>query len=594
MSSFAVPSVPASRLSQVQPTSEAAPAPTTTPTTSSESNLNKQRNEPPQPPPPLNYDEPDWSSLSPSDSRFSFEVIKNGSIIETVPVEKAVVVVGRLPTCDFALEHASVSRLHAVIQSSEAGLFVFDLGSAHNTFLNKSAIPPRKHVKLKRGDIVRFGQSSRMFVVTGGPEEEVAQEPQQEKVTFKTVNKERKAEPEKEFEVSWGFGEDASNDDAPASGMMLDEDEESFDLAGVSNVDPDAYYYKDSKKALKTWCDSRNLDMVFTFDEEGHGVSKVFVATIQLVLDGGYTLTGTGKGARKKEAERNAALEACVKLDRRGILRSTASAHSSSSKRRAAQNDDDDSFFDRTERPKKARVQSNVSETYESIVAKLNEKRTELESLDSDIASIDAPSASASEEIDELDQFVMGLESSAKQKKKRVLLEKRKALQQEYDRLSKMAEVAKPHDFAGSSSATTPSVIPTPIKALTTTPPVPTASPKRSPKRSPSPQPPHLRPPSPEKLAPPSSEESQPPKPQRKSVSFEDDEPAPPPKPPLPTDQEFKKPVAVPTGGRRRNFVVMTRQQVNEHENVEKEEMVDAVQGGAGKVGKEDLSRYGY
>ncbi|ORY26437.1 hypothetical protein BCR33DRAFT_50617 [Rhizoclosmatium globosum] len=157
-----------------------------------------------------------------------------------------------------------------------------------------------------------------------------------------------------------------------------------------------------------------------------------------------------------------------------------------------------------------------------------------------------------------------------------------------------MAEVAKPHDFAGSSSATTPSVIPTPIKALTTTPPVPTASPKRSPKRSPSPQPPHLPPPSPEKLAPPSSEESQPPKPQRKSVSFEDDEPAPPPKPPLPTDQEFKKPVAVPTGGRRRNFVVMTRQQVNEHENVEKEEMVDAVQGGAGKVGKEDLSRYGY
>lgn len=90
--------------------------------------------------------------------------------------------VGRAPDCDLTLAHPSVSRHHAVLQhrpppnadgnedGPEPGLYVYDLGSAHGTFLNKAQVPPRTYCRLRVGYVLRFGGSSRLFVlqVRGG------------------------------------------------------------------------------------------------------------------------------------------------------------------------------------------------------------------------------------------------------------------------------------------------------------------------------------------------------------------------------------------------------------------------------------------
>lgn len=99
-------------------------------------------------------------------------------------------VFGRLPVCDVSLEHPSISRYHAVLQyrptdaavvaadgeggtgntlassgPNEAGFYVYDLNSTHGSFLNKSRLQPRIYYRLRVGQMVRFGGSSRLFVL---------------------------------------------------------------------------------------------------------------------------------------------------------------------------------------------------------------------------------------------------------------------------------------------------------------------------------------------------------------------------------------------------------------------------------------------
>ena len=99
-------------------------------------------------------------------------------------------VFGRLPVCDVSLEHPSISRYHAVLQyrpsdatntttdteskegktlpfgaPNEAGFYVYDLNSTHGSFLNKSKLQPRVYYRVRVGQMVRFGGSSRLFVL---------------------------------------------------------------------------------------------------------------------------------------------------------------------------------------------------------------------------------------------------------------------------------------------------------------------------------------------------------------------------------------------------------------------------------------------
>lgn len=147
-------------------------------------------------PPPLPYNEPTWSS-TPS-SPYVLTVIKNGTIIQTVELShKPYHVFGRLPSCDIQFEHPSISRYHAILQyrpqdkedgesesdsndcprtepvlsssisanPKEEGFYMYDLGSTHGTFINKTKIQMRCYYRLRLGQMVKFGGSSRLFLL---------------------------------------------------------------------------------------------------------------------------------------------------------------------------------------------------------------------------------------------------------------------------------------------------------------------------------------------------------------------------------------------------------------------------------------------
>lgn len=128
-----------------------------------------------KPNPPLPYTEPPWGRVA--RIPYALEILKNGVIVDSVPLtQQGYFVVGRLPLCDVSLEHPSISRYHAVLQyrgesgeagevGEEAGFYVYDLSSTHGTFVNKNKIPPKTYIRLKVGHVVKFGGSTRLFIL---------------------------------------------------------------------------------------------------------------------------------------------------------------------------------------------------------------------------------------------------------------------------------------------------------------------------------------------------------------------------------------------------------------------------------------------
>eukprot|EP01122_Echinamoeba_exundans_P002816 TRINITY_DN127_c0_g1_i1.p1 TRINITY_DN127_c0_g1~~TRINITY_DN127_c0_g1_i1.p1 ORF type:complete len:532 (-),score=66.23 TRINITY_DN127_c0_g1_i1:2576-4117(-) len=118
------------------------------------------------------FDPPFWCKRSPH--KFGFEVVKNGVIVETMELStQDHWVLGRLPPpmVDITLDNPTVSRQHAALVFRDTGeAYIYDLGSVHGTFVNKRQIKSKTYVELRTGDQLKFGQSSRLYVLVGGPE----------------------------------------------------------------------------------------------------------------------------------------------------------------------------------------------------------------------------------------------------------------------------------------------------------------------------------------------------------------------------------------------------------------------------------------
>lgn len=118
------------------------------------------------------YNEPHWSGIA--DKSYSLEVLKEGCIVDIWNLnDKAYYTFGRLPSCNFVLDHPSVSRCHAVLQfrkcvdnqSDKVGFYLYDLGSTHGSQVNKSPIEPRRYYRLRVGYMIKFGGSSRVYIL---------------------------------------------------------------------------------------------------------------------------------------------------------------------------------------------------------------------------------------------------------------------------------------------------------------------------------------------------------------------------------------------------------------------------------------------
>merc|ERR1719471_197926 len=67
---------------------------------------------------------------------------------------------------DVILQHPSISRRHAVILHGKSGnMYVMDCGSSHGTFVNKRKLSKETREALQEGDTIKFGASSREYVV---------------------------------------------------------------------------------------------------------------------------------------------------------------------------------------------------------------------------------------------------------------------------------------------------------------------------------------------------------------------------------------------------------------------------------------------
>eukprot|EP01132_Coremiostelium_polycephalum_P004818 gene4818-6006_t len=124
------------------------------------------------------YKEPFWSQIPTHD--YKFEVIKNGTVIETIDLsKKSYYLIGRLPPsiCDISLEHPTISRQHAIIQHRDEGkVFLYDLGSTHGSFINKKKCKPNVYNPIKNGDVLKFGESTRILVLNGPDLEQLQQQ----------------------------------------------------------------------------------------------------------------------------------------------------------------------------------------------------------------------------------------------------------------------------------------------------------------------------------------------------------------------------------------------------------------------------------
>ncbi|ORX73948.1 SMAD/FHA domain-containing protein, partial [Linderina pennispora] len=97
---------------------------------------------------------------------YILEEIKDGMLVEThaIPRTKTFFVFGRLPMCDFPMDHQSISRYHCVLQFAASNhTTLVDLGSSHGTFVNKQQIRPSTPRTLDIGDQIRFGMSTRTW-----------------------------------------------------------------------------------------------------------------------------------------------------------------------------------------------------------------------------------------------------------------------------------------------------------------------------------------------------------------------------------------------------------------------------------------------
>jgi smad nuclear-interacting protein 1 len=123
----------------------------------------------------LKYAEPATARVAPSGWRL-YE-FKGEEQLETIKLAgKSAFLVGRDErVCELTALHPSVSSQHAVVQFREverrtSGVrevvpAILDLKSTNGTFLNGTRIQDSIYIELKQQDVLRFGESSREYVL---------------------------------------------------------------------------------------------------------------------------------------------------------------------------------------------------------------------------------------------------------------------------------------------------------------------------------------------------------------------------------------------------------------------------------------------
>uniref|UniRef100_A0ACD5ZVH6 Uncharacterized protein n=1 Tax=Avena sativa TaxID=4498 RepID=A0ACD5ZVH6_AVESA len=412
-----------------------------------EADAPEQRQQQPRPRPRAPYAIPDWSAAP--DHPFFLEVIKSGQSFEKLDVsKKGAYMFGRVDLCDFVLDHPTISRFHAVLQFRNDGeVFLYDLGSTHGSSINKTQIKKKMYTKIHVGDIIRFGQSSRLYLFQGPselmPPEKDMQKRRDAKIRQNMLDREAsllraKTQAALAEGISWGMSEDApeefGEDEADEitwqtyTGQLTDRQEKTRGkiikrMEKVANMkkEIDAIRVKDIPQGGLTQGQqtqiARNEQRMSQIMEELENLEETLNDSIQESLG-----ARTGK---PKRGSRKASLE-----EEEEVI------------------SDDDDFFDRTKK-KSSNQQSNGQQSVETADSLLEKKDTITNDIEGKKKLLEEEKNKLSHRHDadlgdDLDAYMSGLSSQLVHDNITKIQKELSDLQAELDKVVYLLKVADP------------------------------------------------------------------------------------------------------------------------------------------------------
>mmetsp|Transcript_19007 Transcript_19007/g.26506 ORF Transcript_19007/g.26506 Transcript_19007/m.26506 type:complete len:331 (+) Transcript_19007:74-1066(+) len=117
-----------------------------------------------------NYRPPEWCGFPGEKAKWLWlEIMKSNVTVGKFDLlKKPCNVAGRDKRCELVLKHLSLSRQHAALvhhSGKGVGLFLIDLGSKHGTYVEDKRVRANKPVRIVPGMKVRFGASTRYFIL---------------------------------------------------------------------------------------------------------------------------------------------------------------------------------------------------------------------------------------------------------------------------------------------------------------------------------------------------------------------------------------------------------------------------------------------
>ncbi|KAL8784233.1 MAG: hypothetical protein Q9195_009132 [Heterodermia aff. obscurata] len=128
----------------------------------------------------LKYNEPPESRLPPASAQWRMYVFKGDQELEKLDLyTRSCWLLGReRAVVDVPIEHPSCSKQHAVVQfryvekrgeygDRKGGVkpYIIDLDSSNGTMLNGEKLDGRRYMELRTGDVLKFGESTRDYVL---------------------------------------------------------------------------------------------------------------------------------------------------------------------------------------------------------------------------------------------------------------------------------------------------------------------------------------------------------------------------------------------------------------------------------------------
>lgn len=314
-------------------------------------------------------------------------------------------------------------------------------------------IKPRTYVRVRVGYQIKFGTSTRCYILVGPTfdEEEASEftitelkeqkaQKEAELLQKKLQHEEELKKKEQESGASWGMGDDAEEEnDLTENPFAVTNNEELF--------------VKDPKKTLRGFFEREGLDLEYKCDEMSSGN---FICKVELPIDdemGKQIVCEVKHKGKKKDCVEQCALEACRILDRHGMLRQ--STHEPRKSRKVEDDDsDDDGFYDRTGDVEKKQLkkvaQSTQVEalTYEQLVEQEKHTLDEVESKEKTLASlIAAEKRQRQQDDDDLDSFMNNLDKFDSKIDKFAISTMKSEIQKlriDLQKTRKLIQVAKP------------------------------------------------------------------------------------------------------------------------------------------------------